>query len=169
MPWAAAVSLSGPLQTPALPTSRPSSPLEILLRTGLEPPSLHLTLAALPTLWKPAFHGGLCLRSPFRQAAHLLAAPVPLGRGAAVLFAAASRSSLLFLLYKEESVLSPVRLFTALWTAAHQAPLPMGFTRHEYWSGLPCLSPRNLPDPGIKPRSLATPALAGRFFTTSTT
>ena len=73
--------MSGPLQTPALPTSRPSSPLEILLCTGLEPPSLHLTLAALPTLWKPAFHGGLCLRSPFRQAAHLLAAPVPLGRG----------------------------------------------------------------------------------------
>ena len=81
MPWAAAASLSGPLQTPALPRCCPSSPLEILLRTGLEPPSLHLTLAAPLTLWKPAFHGGLCLRSPFRQAAHLLAAPVPLGGG----------------------------------------------------------------------------------------
>ena len=73
--------MSGLLQTPALSTSRPTSPLEILLRTGLEPPSLHLTLAALPSLWKPAFHGGLCLRSPFRQAAHLLAAPVPLSGG----------------------------------------------------------------------------------------
>ena len=160
--------MSGPLQTPALPTSRPSSPLEILLRTGLEPPSLHLTLAALPTLWKPAFHGGLCLRSPFRQAAHLLAAPVPLGRGlqSSLLLPPDHRFCPFFIKRSLCSVLSDS---TALWTAAHQAPLPMGFTRHEYWSGLPCLSPRNLPDPGIKPRSLATPALAGRFFTTSTT
>ena len=51
--------------------------------------------------------------------------------------------------------LNRVRFFAAPWTVAHQAPLSMGFTRHEYWSGLPCLSPRNLPDPGIEPRSPA--------------
>ena len=52
------------------------------------------------------------------------------------------------------------------WNAAHQAPLPMGFLRQDYWNGLP-LPPRgNLPNPGIKPQSPATPALAGAFFTT---
>ena len=38
------------------------------------------------------------------------------------------------------------------WTAACQAPLPMGFSRQEYWSGLPFPSPGDLPDPGIEPR-----------------
>ena len=42
----------------------------------------------------------------------------------------------------------------------------MRFSRQEYWSGLPCLPPGNLPDPGIKLTSLVSPALAGRFFTT---
>ena len=41
------------------------------------------------------------------------------------------------------------------WTVARQAPLSIGFSRQEYWSGLPFLSPGDLPDPGIKPRSLA--------------
>ena len=59
-----------------------------------------------------------------------------------------------------------VQLFATLWTVVHQAPLSMGFLRQEYWSGLPFLSPGDLPDPGIKPTSLASPALAGRFFTT---
>ena len=49
------------------------------------------------------------------------------------------------------------------WTVAHQAPLSMGFSRQEYWSGLPFPSPGDLPDPGIKPESAA---LAGGFFTT---
>ena len=49
---------------------------------------------------------------------------------------------------------------------ARQAPLSMGFSRQEYWSELPCPSTGNLPDPGIKPVSLMSPALAGRFFTT---
>ena len=44
---------------------------------------------------------------------------------------------------------------------AHQAPLSMGISRQEYWSGLPCPSPGDLPDPGIKPASLKCPALAG--------
>ena len=48
-------------------------------------------------------------------------------------------------------------------TVAYQAPLSMGFPKQEYWSGLPFPSPRDLPDPGIKPMS---PALAGGFFTT---
>ena len=51
------------------------------------------------------------------------------------------------------------------WTVACQAPLFMGFSRLEYWSGLPCPPPGDLPDPGIKPVSLPSPALAGRFFT----
>ena len=46
---------------------------------------------------------------------------------------------------------------------AHQAPLSLGFSRQEYWSGLPFLSPGDLPDPGIEPTS---PPLAGGFFTT---
>ena len=46
-------------------------------------------------------------------------------------------------------------------TVAHQVPLSMGFSRKEYWSELPCPPPRDLPDPGIEPRSLMSPALAG--------
>ena len=56
-----------------------------------------------------------------------------------------------------------------LWTIAYQAPLSMGFSRQEYWSGLPCPPPGDLPDPGIEPMSLMSPALAGEFFNTSTT
>ena len=45
---------------------------------------------------------------------------------------------------------SCVRLFAALWTVTHQAPLSMGFSRQEYWSGLPCPPLGDLPDQGIK-------------------
>ena len=48
-----------------------------------------------------------------------------------------------------------------LWTVACQAPPSMGFSRQEYWSGWPGLPPGNLPDPGIEPKSLMSPALAG--------
>ena len=54
------------------------------------------------------------------------------------------------------------------WTIACQAPLSMKFSRQEYWSGLPSPFPGDLPNPGIEPVSLS-PALAGGFFTTSTT
>ena len=54
-----------------------------------------------------------------------------------------------------------------LWTVARQAPLSMGYSRQEYWSGLPLPSPGDLPHPGIKPMSLMSPALAVRLFTTS--
>ena len=50
-------------------------------------------------------------------------------------------------------LLSGVRLFVTPWTVAYQAPPSMGFSRQEYWSGLPFPSPGDLPDPGIKPRS----------------
>ena len=53
-----------------------------------------------------------------------------------------------------------------LGTVALQAPLSMGFPRQEWWSGLPCPSPGDLPDPGIERMSLVSPTLAGRFFTT---
>ena len=52
-----------------------------------------------------------------------------------------------------------VWLFATLWTVALQAPLSMGFSRQEYWSGLPCPSPGHLPNPRIEPTSSAAPAL----------
>ena len=53
--------------------------------------------------------------------------------------------------------------FVTPWTVARQAPLSLGFSRQEYWSGLLFIFPGDLPDPGIEP---ASPALSGRFFTT---
>ena len=58
------------------------------------------------------------------------------------------------------SCFSHVQLFAILWTVAFQAPLYMRFSRQEYWSGLPCLPPGDLPNPGIKPQSIISPALA---------
>ena len=58
-------------------------------------------------------------------------------------------------------LLSCVPLVATPWTVAHQAPLSMGFSRQEYRSGLPFLSPGDFPDPGVEPVS---PALTGRFF-----
>ena len=64
---------------------------------------------------------------------------------------------------------SHVQHFETLWTVVCQASLSMGFSRQEYWSGSPFPLPGDLPDPGIKPASLISPALAGRFFTTRAT
>ena len=61
-----------------------------------------------------------------------------------------------------------VWLFVTLWTVARQAPLSMGFSRQEYWGGLPCPPPGDLLYPGIKPGSFMSPVLAGRFCTTCT-
>ena len=61
--------------------------------------------------------------------------------------------------------LSHVRLFATTWTVARWAPLSMEFSRQGYWTGLPSSSPGDLPNPGLKPRSLIT----GRFFTFWTT
>ena len=65
------------------------------------------------------------------------------------------------------SCFSHVWLFAILWTVARQAPLCMGFSRQEYWNGLPCPLLGDLPHPGIEPISLTSPALAGGFFTAS--
>ena len=62
---------------------------------------------------------------------------------------------------------SHVQLFVTPQTVARQALLSMGFSRKEYWSGLPFPSPEDLPNAGIEPTSLMSPALAGGFFTTS--
>ena len=62
---------------------------------------------------------------------------------------------------------SHVQFCVAPWTAACQATLSMGFSRQEYWSGLPLPSPGNLPNPGIKSTSLKSNGLVGVFFTTS--
>ena len=63
------------------------------------------------------------------------------------------------------SLFSHVWLFATPWTVTRQAPLSMEFSRQEYWSGLPCSLPGDLPNPGTEPVSPASPALAGRFFT----
>ena len=57
---------------------------------------------------------------------------------------------------------SHVRL--SAWTVARQVPLSLGFSRQEYWSGLPFPPPGDLPDSGFKPMSLMSPALVGEFF-----
>ena len=60
-------------------------------------------------------------------------------------------------------------LSVTMWTIAHQVPLSMGFSRREYWRGLPCPPPGDLPNPGMEPVSLTSPALTGGSFTTSAT
>ena len=67
------------------------------------------------------------------------------------------------------SCLGRVQLFAGPWTVARQAPLSMGFSRQEYWSGLPCLPPGDLPDPGIEPTSARVFSNSGGFFTPRTT
>ena len=64
-------------------------------------------------------------------------------------------------------MLSYARPFVTPWTVARQAPLSVEFSRQEYWSGLPFPPPGNLPDSGIELESLASPALAEGFFTTT--
>ena len=68
-----------------------------------------------------------------------------------------------------QSRFSRVQLFVTRWTVAHQAPLSVGFSRQEYWSGLPCPPPGDLPNPGVEPMSPVSLALAGGSFTTSAT
>ena len=72
---------------------------------------------------------------------------------------------------KGESISCSVmsKLFATPWTTARRAPLSVEFSRQEYWSGLPCPLPGDLPQPGIKSAALESPALADRFFTSSTT
>ena len=62
-----------------------------------------------------------------------------------------------------------VQLCATLWTVAGQAPVSMGFSRKDYWSGLPCPTPACLPDLGVDSESLMSPALAAGFLTASTT
>ena len=74
---------------------------------------------------------------------------------------------LIFLKLKWSATRSVVSwLFATPRTIACQAPQSTGFSRQEYWSGLPCPPPGDLPDPGLEPASLASPALAGVIFTT---
>ena len=64
-------------------------------------------------------------------------------------------------------MLSHIRLFVTPWSVACEAPLSMGFSRQEHWSGLPFPLPGDLSDSGIKPGSPASPSLAGGFFATA--
>ena len=84
----------------------------------------------------------------------------------------ASNGKVSFFFYGQACTLSCfscVWLFATLWIVARQAPLSMGFSRQDYCSGLPFPSPGDLPNPGIEPTSLLSPALAGGFFTTGAT
>ena len=63
-----------------------------------------------------------------------------------------------------QSCFSCVQLFAVPWIAACQTPLSMGFSRQEYWRELPCPPSGGLPDPGIRPMSLVSPALAGNLY-----
>ena len=65
------------------------------------------------------------------------------------------------------ALLSHVRLFATPWTVAYQTPLSMEFSRQECWSGLPFPCAGDLPHPWVVPTALASPSLAGRFFTTA--
>ena len=69
-------------------------------------------------------------------------------------------------IYGVACVFSHIKLFEIPWTLGHQAPLSMGFSRQECWSGLPFSPLGDLPDAGIEPVFPKSPALAGRFFTT---
>ena len=81
-------------------------------------------------------------------------------------------SKIIFLLFWKSgwyivcSVTQSVWIFVTSWTVPCKVPLSMGFPGQEYWSGLPFPPPGNLPKPEIQPMSLASPVLAGRFFTT---
>ena len=67
------------------------------------------------------------------------------------------------------SCFNHVQLFATRWTADHQAPLSMELSRQEYWSGLPCPPPGDLPNQGMEPASLRSPALVDGFFSPSAT
>ena len=68
--------------------------------------------------------------------------------------------------YVYAKLLSRVQLYATPWTVAFQAPLSMGLSRQEYWSGLPCPPPGDLPNPGIERVSLISPALTGGLYET---
>ena len=123
--------------------SSPSHPLDPSLCNQQQPsPCDCLTI---PKLQLPA-------TAPSREPAFLLRVCMAVAR--TVWFS--------FCLKVKVKSLSHVWLFATRWTVAHQAPSSMGFSRQEYWSGLPFPSPRDLPDPGVKPRS---PALQGGALT----
>ena len=73
------------------------------------------------------------------------------------------------MLYVCACMLNLVQFSAAQWTVACQVPLPMGFPRQEYWSGLRSPSPGDLPNSGVEPESLTSGALTGRFFTAGAT
>ena len=75
------------------------------------------------------------------------------GKVMSLLFNMLSRLVITFLPRSKVKSLSPFQLFVTSWTVAHQAPPSTGFSRQEYWSGLPFPSPGDLPNPGIEPRS----------------
>ena len=79
--------------------------------------------------------------------------------------------SLLYIDYSAwvRGLFSHVQLSATIWILTHRAPLSMGFSMQENWNGFPCPPPGDLPNPGIEPMSLMSPALADMSFTTSTT
>ena len=99
------------------------------------------------------FPGGSPLEKEMAVHSNILAWKIPRTRETDEL-----QSMLLQLL----SHFSRVQLFLTLWTVTSQAPLSMGFSRQEYWSGMPCPPPEDLPNPTIEPKSLLSPAIGRR-------
>ena len=155
---------------------RPSGPWRVLVlhdKVGKAPPLLFI----LPWIWTPPL-------KPLKetlQKSHVLSLDqhrqLPLKKKSLVI--SKTNKKTLSCCYSQTSMFSmrvcTVSCFTCVqfcatpWIVTRQAPLSTGFSRREYWSGLPCPPPGDLPDPGTEPMSLMSPASEGMFFTNSTT
>ena len=146
-PWSQTLSLGG---TSKITLSEPSLIRGILLQGPWH--AVCSPYAISSSNWSPP-----CLRQLFCILIGLIIRTFPL------IFIHLSVISVYWLvLFCVLSHLHHVLLFATLWTVAHQGPLSVGFSRQQHWSGLPCPSPGDLPNPGIKLRSLMLPAF-GRW------
>ena len=133
-----------------------------LLAQGRKPQTFHTTARGPGKTLQPAFRAQLWLYHHYWNL-----------QGKEITFLWYVHKAIIISLFKKwKTINSPcrcahlIRLFATPWTGAHQAPLFMKFFRQEYWSRLSFSTPRALPNPGIKPNSPVSPALANGFFNT---